>query len=188
MFLSPTWRKRLVDILTDPIDLQVNEYLEYRKFRNADWKQDWYYLQTFTKTCGVKHVRELTDVDIHAYYEYLLKKFTTDYSVKKALDTLRAFLRYHKSRKNHNIQLIIQPTREALLAAAMSSTIGQRAKNGRPRNVKMVLEVGRMKEKEGLSFRQIARHPKVRFQDGRSRNISQIFKWYGDYLRGYHNE
>ncbi len=139
------------------LEIQVEEYITFKEksspFIAADQKE---IIGTFIKTLSHKDVAEITLEDLNAYH-IKLKEETTNFTTIRAMQALRAFMRYHKR------QIEVEP-KQITNGGVVLSKVEQNAiikpmtrkGPGRPLgDIELIKKVKRLKDKEALSFRKI---------------------------------
>lgn len=139
------------------LETQLEEYIKY-KARFSPWiaedQKD--IISRFIE--GVKHktISEITLEDLDSYHY----KQTTQYTTIRAMQALRAFLRYHKWQTNIKADQVTNEGIKELQIVAKNDIIPKMTKKrrvGRPANVAFIKRVKILKDKGGLGIRAIAR-------------------------------
>ncbi len=140
------------------LQTQLEEYVKYKGESSphigGDHKE---ILSAFIKHVSHKTVSEITPEEIEAYHKKIRGEMTP-YTTIKAMQAIRAFMRFHK----HDTNIIARDISNTGMTDLQN--VGRqvprpiiRPKRGRPVNQMLVDQIRRLRDKEQLSFRAISK-------------------------------
>jgi len=178
--IKPTVRRGLYVMIFNflkvktKLEIQIEEYLTWKsKFSiyTAATHKD--VLEDFRNSYNYKSLAEIMLSDIEDFHQKK-RETTTVYSSIRAMEALRGFMGYYYRQKQHSInpKLLTNQGVARLQEVEESDTIitMKREKRGRPLNVELIKQVKRLRDNEGLEFRQIGR--------ALGKDVSQVYVWY----------
>lgn len=91
-------RISVAKMLIRPLDLQIEEFLEWKKKRTVV-SMDAEILEMFSDFIKKKRLQDVTPEDIDDFKKHIYVKVQTDYFYRATLKSLRCLFRYHLARK-----------------------------------------------------------------------------------------
>lgn len=138
--------------------LQIEEYINWKsRYSTYAAKAHSEVLKDFCRKFHYKNVSEVLLSDIQNFYEDVSTNKTT-FSAVKAMEAIRAFMRYFKTLHKINPKQITNKGIIQLQAVDRNDSIQAMSikRPGRPfGNVELIKKVKRLRDKEGISFRKI---------------------------------
>lgn len=139
------------------------QILEYNKDTDT--------LLEFARTSGKKRIEEVTIEDVKTFYK-LIFEARTPFTALDYMKILRKFFREHRGENILDPKQIMDNPFDSVVRNDIiprMSTVKKRGK-GRPAQIDIIKKVISLREKEGLSFRAIAR--------ALDRDLGQVHVWY----------
>lgn len=141
------------------LQLQLEEYIEFKSKSSPFIAKDHQeLLRAFIKEVHHTNINEITPEEIEAHHKRMLSQ-KTQYLTVKTMQAIRALMRFHK----HDTNIVADDISNTGMADMQN--VGKnvpippitRPKRGRPMNVELVKKVKILKDKGGLSYRQISK-------------------------------
>lgn len=156
------------------LEYQIDEYLTWKgKFSLLSAQTHGDVLSNFVKKFKkYKAISEITLDDIHAFYNDL--NSATPFTRIKAMEAIRGFMRYFKSKKQHEIDPNSITNQGVIHLQSVGKSVKITPMNvkklGRPANTVLARKVKRLRDIEGLSFRSIGK--------ALNKDVKSIYRWY----------